>query len=491
MKNIYKIIYAFLIISIVSCNDAIDIEQPGRLGAESAFQSVADLNSGLLGAYNFLDTTAEIGFTAAFTDETFRGRDNGGQNNALQNLNVNTGDGYVFSIWANYYGAINMSNRIIAAATTLIDRDEDPALYDNVLGQAYAIRAFSHFQILAYFSTDYTDSNALAGLLLLEPTSDIFASTARSTNADFYAAIEADLAAAEDLVATDNGPKFIGQDFIKALKARMYAYRGMYDMADDYAEELLASYSISNQTQFFNMWDDADYTEVIFSLERTINDSYDGQGTESGGWAGSLFAFIDPSDSGGPFMEMSRAVFNILDGTPDVRLARYIHPEAQVDPTYETNDNFLNTDVLLVYKYPGSEGQPLMNELKVFRAAEMLMIRAEAAADANDLVGAANFVKQLQDARFGSSQPLPVYANQTEAFGDILDERRIEFWAEGHRYVDLKRLGDRGNRQMERDDRECSFLAGCTLPNTDYRFTLPIPQAEITANDGAEQNPGY
>jgi len=491
MKNIYKLIFACLIISFVGCNDAIEIEQPGRLGAENAFQSVSDLRAGLLGAYDYLDTTYEMGFTAAFTDESFKGRDNGGQNNNTSNFNINTGQGYVAGIWLQNYGAIRMANAIIDASE-LIDREEDPLEYDNILGQAYAIRAFSHFQILTFFSTDYTDDNALAGLLLSESTTDIFAQVPRSTNGEFYAQITADLNTAANLINANEGVTFIGQDFITALRARMAAYRGQYGVADTHAANLLGSYGIADQASYYAMYDDTDFTEVIFSLERSRNDSWDGQGTAGGGWAGSLFAFIDASNGGGPFMEISRAVYNIMDGTADVRLVRNVNlAESTIDPTYATNDNFLNDDVLLVFKYPGSDSQPLMNDLKVFRSAEMLLIRAEAAADANDLVGAANFVKQLRDARFGSPQALPSYANQTEAFGAILDERRLEFLFEGHRWVDLKRLGDRGNRAIDRDDKECSILAGCTLPNSDYRFTMPIPLSETTANSAIQQNPGY
>ncbi|MCK8482359.1 RagB/SusD family nutrient uptake outer membrane protein, partial [Psychroserpens algicola] len=135
--------------------------------------------------------------------------------------------------------------------------------------------------------------------------------------------------------------------------------------------------------------------------------------------------------------------------------------------------------------------QPLMNDLKIFRSAEMLLIRAEAAADANQLGVAAGFIKQLRDARFGSPQPLPAYASQTEAFGGILDERRLELLFEGHRWVDLKRLGNRGNRAIDRDAKECSLLSGCTLGNDDFRFTMPIPFSETAANSAAEQNPGY
>lgn len=491
MKNIYKIIFACLVIAFTGCEDAIDIEQPGRLSADNAFQDIGDLRSGLLGAYDFLDTTSEIGFTAAFTDEVFRGRDNGGQNQNELNNNINTGNGYVFSIWANNYGAIRLANDIIAAAAS-IDRSEDPVEYDNVLGQTYAIRAYAHFQILTYFSPDYVDDNALAGLLLTEPTSDIFAQVARSTNGEFYAQIESDLNTAEDLITSNEGNTFFNDDVITAMRARMAAYRGQYSLADNYAAELLASYPIADQNQYTAMFEDADETEVIFKLERTVNDSWDGQGTGGGGWAGSLFAFINAGDGGGPFMEMSRSVFNLLDGTADVRLSRNLNlAESTINPDYDTDDNFINSDVLLVFKYPGSESKDLMNDLKIFRSSEMLLIRAEAAADANDLNGAAGFIKQLRDARYGSSQSTPSYANQTEAFGDILDERRLELLFEGHRWVDLKRLGTRGNRTIDRDDKECSFLSLCTLPNSDDRFTMPIPLAEVTANSAIEQNPGY
>merc|ERR1712188_338563 len=243
----------------------------------------------------------------------------------------------------------------------------------------------------------------------------------------------------------------------------MAAYREQYTLADGYAAELLESYDIADQTQYYNMYDDTDDTELIFALERTISDSYDGQGTAGGGWAGSLFAFATPDD--GFFMEMSRSVYNILAlNTTDIRYSRNLNlPVLQPDPNYETNDAFINDDLLPVFKYPGSEGQPLMNDLKVFRSAEMLLIRAEAAV---------------------------TYGSQEEAFGAILDERRLELLFEGHRWVDLKRLGNRGNRSMDRDPRECSFYS-CAIDNDDYRFTLPIPISEIVANPEVDQNPQY
>ncbi|MGB2043273.1 MAG: RagB/SusD family nutrient uptake outer membrane protein, partial [Flavobacteriaceae bacterium] len=141
-----------------------------------------------------------------------------------------------------------------------------------------------------------------------------------------------------------------------------------------------------------------------------------------------------------------------------------------------------------VYKYPGGV-QPLLNDLKVFRAAEMHLILAEAAADSGNFTDAGVLVNQLRGLRGADALDAPTSVQ--EAFGQILDERRLEFLFEGHRWVDLKRLGDRAGRTLDRDARECSFLSGCSLTNSDYRFTLPIPVSELTANGAADQNPGY
>ncbi|MEL6976448.1 MAG: RagB/SusD family nutrient uptake outer membrane protein, partial [Bacteroidota bacterium] len=103
----------------------------------------------------------------------------------------------------------------------------------------------------------------------------------------------------------------------------------------------------------------------------------------------------------------------------------------------------------------------------------------------------ANFLKELRDVRFGENTIAPNFASAEEAFGAILDERRIEFAFEGYRWVDLKRLGERGNRGVERNALDCAVNGACSLPSTDFRFTLPIPLNELNFNPGVQQNPGY
>jgi len=239
------------------------------------------------------------------------------------------------------------------------------------------------------------------------------------------------------------------------------------------------------------------YKRQIFKLERTINDSYDGQGFTgsglAGGWAGANFAFVDGTIDGSPYFEMGRALFNELDPA-DIRFDVNVNNTSIISDDYQNAEDFRSEDILVIGKYPGNE-KPLLNDLKVFRVSEMLLIRAEAYADAGTINGASNsvaaLIKELRDARFGTDTDLPTYANATEAFGAILDERRIELAFEGHRWKDLKRIGALGNRSIVRDALDCAVNGACTLPVSDFRFTMPIPLVELNANNVIQQNPGY
>jgi len=95
------------------------------------------------------------------------------------------------------------------------------------------------------------------------------------------------------------------------------------------------------------------------------------------------------------------------------------------------------------------------------------------------------------------------FASAEEAFGAILDERRLEFCYEGHRYLDLKRLGARGKRDITRDPLDCQKYGACEdsdfYPTSSrqnensYKFTFPIPLVEQNGNAVIrdQQNPGY
>ena len=493
LKNLFLIFGVFA--GLVACNDAIEIDQPGRLDADAAFQTVADLQAGLFGVYDQFDLSPDIAFQSIFTDELSIGFDNGGQGLADYGFVLNAGSTAPAVFWTNGYDQLNAASRLIEASEIIEIEDGEQALFNQILGEAYALRAWGHFIMLSYFSTAYTDDNALS-IINLDFVPTIDQQLLRNTNGETFALIDSDLDRANSLLsnATDDVTR-INKDFIIALRARIAAYRQDYTTAANLSQQLISKYPLANQAEYEAMFLDTSDGEVIFKLERTNNDTYDGQGATgsptAGGWAGARFAFVDATLSGSPYFEMGRSLFNLMDPA-DVRYDVNVAPTSLIDPDYETNQNPA-TDILVIQKYPGSEGQPLMNDLKIFRSSEMYLIRAEAAVAQGNLELAAELIQDIHDARFGTTTDLPSYASATEAYAAILTERRVELAFEGHRYLDLKRLGSRANQGVLKDAIDCAFNGACTLSASDYRFTLPLPIVEFNANPGLreQQNPGY
>jgi len=492
LKNLFLIFGVFT--GLVACNDAIEIDQPGRLDADAAFQTVGDLRDGLFGVYDQFDLSPDIAFQSIFTDELSIGFDNGGQGLADYGFVLNAGSDASEVFWVNGYDQLNAASRLIEAAEIVEPEADEQAAYNQVLGEAHALRAWAHFILLSYYSTDYTDDNALS-IINLDFVPTIDQQLLRNTNGETFALIESDLARASSLISQDNGVTRINQDFITALRARIAAYRQDYTTAATLSQQLINKYPLATRAEYEAMFLDEADGEVIFKLERTNNDTYDGQGATgspfAGGWAGARFAFVDATLSGSPYFEMGRSLFNLMDPA-DVRYDVNVAPTSLIDPDYETNQDPA-LDIIVIQKYQGSEGQPLMNDLKIFRSSEMYLIRAEAAVSQGDLDLAASLLKEIRDARIGEETQQRTFASQTEAYAAILTERRVELAFEGHRYLDLKRLGSRANQGVLKDPIDCAFNGACTLSADDYRFTLPLPIVEFNGNPGLreQQNPGY
>lgn len=501
-----KIILLILVAGVfASCDNVVDVDQPGVLNADAAYQTVGDLEQGLLGVYSQLDVSSEIRFNASFTDEVSIGIENGGQDvGGLYNFVLNSGTPGPEALWTTNYDAINAATRLITAAENIEPSSNNQATYNAIVGEAYAIRAFAHMKLMTYFAEDMTDDSSL-GVIAVNTVPEITDTPERSTTGDVYSQILGDLTDAENLIPSSSTETTrFTQDAITAMRARIAAYRGNYGTAETESQELIDKYDLADRQEYLSMFREDTDGEVIFKLERTVGDPYDGQGATgsaaAGGWAGAVFAFTGPDIDGGPYLEMGRTLYNILDQA-DIRYDVNVSPTSEFDSGYPNNttaESFSENDIIPIDKYRGSvpgENQPLMNDLKVFRVSEMYLINAEAeVAENGDLGEAANLIKQIRDVRYGSDQPLPTYNSEQEAYADILEERRRELAFEGHRWVDLGRLGVRANAEIDREELDCSLYGACTgdpVPGNDHRYRFPIPLVELNGNSEISQNPGY
>jgi starch-binding outer membrane protein, SusD/RagB family len=490
IKNIFLAIGSLLLVS--SCSDALDIVQPGEIYRDDAFKTVADLRKYLNGdVYTRVNNTEEIAFTSIFTDEVGIGPSNGGQDKELHRFQLNANSDEPAALWSNHYNVINRVNRLLEFADLVITTTPtDLAAKNAVLAEARALRAYSYIQLVSFFSVDPANPNALGVILSTTPDRyDLFKDRPRVSNQLIYDLIESDFTFAEaNLAASATNYRNVTQKFISAARARMYLYRKDYVKAKQYAT--LATGALSTPNTYNGMWGDTAQGECIFAAARPTG----------GTWSNiaSTWYFNLTTATGGAFLDMGRNLYNLYSQFPnDVRTAIWIDASAQINPNYAADINYVSNDILPINKYPGKgpsapSAAQLRNDLKIFRNSEMVLILAECEVASSNLTAAATLVRSIRTAR-ATGQPLPVYANAQAAWADILLERRKELAFEGHRYLDIKRLAAlAGNQGITRDNTDDDILdQPLTLPLSDYRFTLPIPQLEVAGNVTIQQNPGY
>lgn len=529
-RHIIKILFCSLAIaSIQSCSDALDIVQEGELQNEVVYRSTSDLQRVLDGdIYNSLTITDQISFTSLFTDETGIGPTNSSFGTGIHQFYLDITTPEASGIWVNNYRVINRVLRLLDGSKNFTPSASEVSAYNSYLAEGRALRAFAYIELLAYYSTDISNPNAL-GVILLDHVPNFSEQLPRVNNSEIYKVIEDDLNFAENNILSSGGRNtsrhYVSKAMIQATKARFYLYTKRYALARENAQKVVSQSGlaltvatptpvVTPQIQFeslnwhrtlnlyvtdvpagnaakaspyIKMLQDYDRGEVIFALSRPTEGTWEN--------IASLFATNSTTVSGSNY-DMGRNLYNIMRvNSGDIRKWAYLDPTSRVaaGETYLTIADYKRNDALVIDKYPGKLGFILRNDVKVFRLSEMYFILAECAAMENNLTAAATNIKAVRDARnYIAPVALPVYASSKDALIDILKERRIELSFEGFRYLDLKRLGATTGQAIDRsiiDD--FTKDAPTTIPIDDYRFTLPIPRTELQANQGIQQNPGY
>lgn len=464
MKKIFLIFT--VAIGFLSCET--DIAPKDVLEAGSTYTNVSDLQRGMNSVMASYNPYPIINFNSIFTDECRIGSQSGGQEVPKYNMQltsaVNGND-----IWNAHYRTINFANKIIVAANSIpTNSPAEVASLNNIVAQCYALRALCHLDLLTHYATTMEDPSAL-GVLYVDFVPFPGQTIPRSTVGECFTKLLADLDTAESLFAGAASNKiFMNKEAIVFMRAKVALFTGDNAGAIANADLLIAQFSLADRSQYVNMFNDLDNTEVIFKAERKANNAL----------IGGIWFF---TGTGGDFMGLSNSMIDSFQ-PGDIRPS-VLKDDSETAP--------------VIGKYKGSEGVVYMNDVKVMRVSEMYLVKAEAQAKLSQFTAASSTMQALVEKRYDvDSQGVSLaetksYSTLSDAILDILEERKLELGYEGHRYVDLKRLRAISNVGIERNPLDCGGAAPCELSPSDNRFTLPIPITEINANSAALQNPGY
>lgn len=480
MKSTIKI-YAFsaaLMLGAVGCKKQLDLLPTDTIVEANAFQSVADLQRGLNTVYaRYANYENSMFLASTLADEAKFGPDNGGQGQFVIRYQYNsdpTTGGDVIAGWGAFYSMLDFCNRTLAKIDEIRGTTAEEAQKPAIRGQLLALRAAAHFELFRYYCGNY-DAAGLGMVYMEKPSID---PAPRINMGEYFTKLKADLVAAKALVPNNlTDVNRVNVASVAALQARVALYLREWANAEAFATEYINAVPLATRAQFPGIWTDVNTAEQSFRLVRT---------NTLGGRIGSFFRATSASTTniGQVTWRPAQKLWDTYDQANDVRFAAYFKDEPLLTSAGRGSR--------LVQKYAGSAyATPNENvaNAKVFRTAEMYLIRAEARAEQGRFSGATGADADINTLR---SNRINGYTNVTftsaaQAINEVLSERYKELCYEGHRFFDLKRRG----LPVSRLSADAPSSAGTTLDANNFRFVLPIPLPEMVANPAMKQNPGY
>ncbi len=445
-----NIVLVAVVLSVVACDGKLDVSPTQSIDQNNALNTAQDVQITLIGAYDGLSDDDVYGGGYQFFSELM-GDDRevvfGGTFSSIDEIwrkALTTTNTQVTTTWLNTYAAINRANNVIGAIDKVGKDDRS-----KVEGEARFIRGLLYFGLVKSFGKAWGDGDngVNPGVpLTLTPTRTVTDADykSRSSVAQVYAQVIDDLTNAEKLLpaqtATSN-ISFATSDAATAMLSRVYMMQGDYAKARDAANKVINSKFHSLATDFTEIFDDkaAGHSgEVLFHIAITDQDGINSLNTY----------YASAGNQGRGDVRIQQKHLALYDAT-DVRGKFFNKPTSN---TFTSKHNDQYGDVIVI------------------RLAEMYLNRAECNARLSTTVGAT----PLADInRIRARAGLPILVTAT--VDAILKERKLELAFEGNQLDDLKRT----KRPVG------------TIPFSDNKLVLPIPQREIDINKSIIQNPGY
>ena len=389
-----------------------------------------------------------------------------------------------YDLWYAYYNWIANANYIIAAEETM---EGAPADVNYVIGQAYAIRAYSYFMLSQWYARTYKGHESEPCVpIYTEPTSPETTGQPRSTNQEVYALIDSDIDKAVELLqgTTQKDASHISYAVALGIQSRIALVENDWQKAKTAAKAAIAASGCSIlPTASFTGMNNAGASNVM--------------------WGATIIA-----DQVG----MYASFFSHMDfeaGKYGASAPKLINKElyAKMNPTDTRRDwwvSGVSSAGMLQEKFKFTDVATWMGDYIFMRVEEMYLNAAEAECRLNDEAAAKADLMAIMEKRDPdytcdkSGTALGATSSTADETGSLLEEiliqRRIELWGEDGRMLTLKRLKQGFRRTSDQGWPSSALLA--TRPTEDpesYMNVMTIPQAEfdgnVNMNVDNDQNP--
>jgi len=433
-------------------------------------------------------------------------------------------------MWYHRYNIIANANAIIntVAAGELTDTPE----LREIIGQAYAYRAYAYLQLVQHFAKGYLIGNPSSdpGVPLLFASETPFESSGRASVQEVYDQIDADLNAAISNFENDAAGRPSGSAFDKAnlnidvaygLRARMALAKGDWATAATAAARARQDFAIMGESDWKAGFNSTLLPEVmwgsnVITTETTFFRSY--------------FYLMCNTFNGSQVRNnpkiMDRRLYAQIPDT-DYRKDMFLKDapssnssasdqmggwDNNTNPLYTTEEEFENEidrlasawgwtsrhnshpymHVKMRQKIPGGI-EP--DDIIYMRASEMYLIEAEAKAMMGDVAGAQEALAALGGER-DSAYDVSIYDSQDKLMDHIKFQRGVELWGEGFLFQDKIRWDDPidhaadGGSGASEVLYQNGFFQDRPSVNPAWVFKIPFREIDANPNLGPEdQNP--
>lgn len=513
-KWLISLLFIIFSTALVSCNDWLDVLPNNEQVTDAYWQSKEDVEAVIASGYYYLRECVpqfikwgELRGGSLYTLNTGDGR--------LQDFTMTSS--HALCDWSTVYKVIGLANSVLLYGPGV----EDDTYYASMRNSHLAEASFLRDYCLLLLVKNYRDVPLVLQAYVNDNASfDL----AKSPEKEIIARIKEDVKA---ILATGAAKGTYEEEWatkgrvtkwaLYALMADACLWSEDYDECIKYCDLVLGATDafrpafMSNVNDWYSLFYPGNSNESIFEL------NWDYAGHQQGNNFASLFTptgspALRPTPQAVEKMKNENSQFIIHNSglasneggrMGRMLLATFVPDNGQVSAWQVSSQ-------LYVWKYHGTDVADISGGSRqhqdanfiIYRVAELMLMKAQALV----MKGESSWGEAISLVnRIRSRAGLPDYdkdVSETDELGlleEILDQKEMEFMAEGKRWYDLLWLGRIGGGKYK-EQMIGKVVAGNVTTNEQWvrsvlqdenAWYLPIPQADIEHNKLLEQNPYY